>query len=189
MAQTIRQFWRSLSKLINVGFSLNRSLDLILKNFPPGIFYDDLKQIITGVNSGLSLAEALSKHPIFFSLTEINLVRASDNTGMLEVSLHYLVNGSLPTRADEYRNFYTVLGTCLTCGVPTLVALAMAKQYCTTELKDAVDIICQKIKNGNSLAYSMEQTKLFSKEDIFFVNLGEETGTTNQELLNLAKLC
>jgi len=67
--------------------------------------------------------------------------------------------------------------------------MSMAKQYCTTELKDAVDIICQEIKNGNSLDYSMRQTTLFSEGDIFFVNLGEETGTTNQELLNLAKLC
>ena len=189
MAQTIKEFWRGLSKLIDAGLSLNRSLDLISKNFPQGFFYDDLKQIIARVNSGLSLAEALSEYPIFFSLTEINLVRAGENTGMLEVSLHYLVNGSLPTRANEYQNFYTVLGTCLTCGVPILVALSMAKQYCTTELKDAVDIICQEIKNGNSLDYSMRQTTLFSEGDIFFVNLGEETGTTNQELLNLAKLC
>ena len=32
--------------------------------------------------------------------------------------------------------------------LPMEMKRAMAKQYCTTELKDAVDIICQEMKNG-----------------------------------------
>jgi len=96
-------FTEELSTLVHAGLPLDRSLtiaaELASKPALRSVIHDILKQI----KAGKSLAESLAAHPRFFSRLYVNMVRAGEAGGVLDVILQRLVE--FERSADELRSY------------------------------------------------------------------------------------
>ncbi len=96
-------FTEELSTLVHAGLPLDRSLtvaaELASKPALRNVIHDVLKQI----KAGKSLAESLSAHPRHFSRLYVNMVRAGEAGGVLDVILQRLVE--FERSADELRSY------------------------------------------------------------------------------------
>ena len=95
-------FTEELSTLVHAGLPLDRSLaitaELASKPALRSVIHDVLKQI----KGGKSLAESLAAHPRHFSKLYVNMVRAGEAGGVLDVILARLVE--FERSADELRS-------------------------------------------------------------------------------------
>ncbi|MBU1862456.1 MAG: type II secretion system F family protein [Candidatus Omnitrophica bacterium] len=103
-----------------------------------------------------------------------------------KVILRIPLLGKLVSRVMISR-FTRTLGTLLNSGVPILSALAIVKET-TTNLVYAqcVPRISESVKEGESLARMMEETKIFPMLVIKMVGVGEETGQLSDMLVKVA---
>ena len=88
----VMTFTQQLSTLISAGLPLDRSLSIVAELTEK----EDLKKVITDVlnniQEGIALADALAKHPRVFSKLYVNMVRAGEAGGVLELILERLVS-------------------------------------------------------------------------------------------------
>ena len=80
-------FTRQLSTMIESGITIVDSLDVLLKQMNNKVFKKVLKDIHDQINKGSSLSDALTKHKSVFSSYFINMVKAGECSGMLDVVL------------------------------------------------------------------------------------------------------
>lgn len=83
-------FTRQLSTMINAGVPLTRSLNSLQEHTENPVFRDILENVKGDVESGVSLADALGKHPKVFSDIYVNMVRAGEAAGILDEVLNRL---------------------------------------------------------------------------------------------------
>lgn len=83
-------FTRQLSTLIDAGLSLMRSLNILITQQKPSKLRDILREISQDIQGGSTFSEALAKHPKQFDRLYVNMVRAGEVGGMLEVVLQRL---------------------------------------------------------------------------------------------------
>ena len=110
-------FTEELSTLVRAGLPLDRSLsitaELAAKPAMRSVINDVLKQI----KGGKSLAEALAAHPKQFTRLYVNMIRAGEAGGVLDVILSRLVE--FERSADEFRSHLisALIYPCLLTGV------------------------------------------------------------------------
>ncbi len=85
-------FSRQLSTLINAGLPLVQSLRNVSAQTQNKNLQSVINQIITSVESGSSLSEALAKHPHVFDEVFVNLVAAGEASGTLDKALERIAN-------------------------------------------------------------------------------------------------
>ena len=83
---------RQLAILLGAGITLVACLEAMLMQVSNPAFKRVLAQIKESVNEGNSLARSLSNHPKVFSNVYINMVRAGEASGSLELVLHRLAD-------------------------------------------------------------------------------------------------
>jgi len=83
---------RQLSTLLGAGMPLVASLDALISQVTNPPFKKIMAQIKESVNEGNSLAHALSDHPRIFSNVYVNMVRAGEASGSLDVVLDRLAD-------------------------------------------------------------------------------------------------
>jgi general secretion pathway protein F len=83
---------RQLSILLGAGLPLVASLDALMTQIASPQFKKIVAQVKESVNEGNSLAFALSNHPRIFSNVYINMVRAGEASGSLDVVLDRLAD-------------------------------------------------------------------------------------------------
>ena len=83
-------FTRQLSTMVNAGVPLTRSLNSLQEHAENPVFRDTLENVKGDVESGVSLADALGKHPKVFSDIYVNMVRAGEAAGILDEVLNRL---------------------------------------------------------------------------------------------------
>ncbi len=81
---------RQLATLIDAGLPLLRSLSILYDQQKPGKLKNILDELVNDVQSGTTFSEALAKHPKAFDKLYVNMVRAGEVGGMLEVVLNRL---------------------------------------------------------------------------------------------------
>jgi type IV pilus assembly protein PilC len=81
---------RQLSTLIDAGLPLLRSLNVLISQMKPSKLRDILKEIREDIQSGATFSDGLAKHPKVFDRLFVNMVRAGEIGGMLEVVLSRL---------------------------------------------------------------------------------------------------
>lgn len=81
---------RQLSTLLNAGIPLVGSLDALMDQTTNPALKKIIAQIKESVNEGNSLTASLTKHPRLFSKIYINMVRAGEASGSLDVVLERL---------------------------------------------------------------------------------------------------
>ena len=83
---------RQLSILLGAGVPLVASLDALISQITNPLLKKIVAQIKESVNEGNSLAFALSSHPRIFSSIYVNMVRAGEASGSLDVVLERLAD-------------------------------------------------------------------------------------------------
>lgn len=81
---------RQLATLLGAGIPLVQALDGLIEQTTNRYFQTHLAQIKDAVNEGNSLTSALEEHPRLFSKIYINMVRAGEASGSLDVVLERL---------------------------------------------------------------------------------------------------
>jgi type IV pilus assembly protein PilC len=85
-------FTRQLSTLIDAGLPLLRSLNILHAQLKPSKLRDTIEEITEDIQAGTTFSEALAKHPKIFDRLYVNMVRAGEIGGMLEVVLNRLAD-------------------------------------------------------------------------------------------------
>lgn len=80
-------FTQELSTLVSAGLPIDRSLQILGTVTENARLKEVVQDILTHIEGGNSLAEALGNHPRIFSKLYINMVKAGESGGFLEVIL------------------------------------------------------------------------------------------------------
>jgi type IV pilus assembly protein PilC len=83
---------RQLATLIDAGLPLLRSINVLIVQLKPCKLRDTLREISSDIQGGSTFSEALAKHPKVFDRLFVNMVRAGEVGGMLEVVLSRLAD-------------------------------------------------------------------------------------------------
>jgi type II secretion system protein F len=83
-------FTQEFSTLISAGLPMDRSLNILGSLTENEKLRETTKEILTQIEGGSSLAEALSQHPRIFSRLYVNMVKAGESGGFLEKILSRL---------------------------------------------------------------------------------------------------
>ncbi len=110
---------RQLATLLGAGIPLVGALDALMEQTASAPFKKIIAQIKESVNEGNSLTHSLSRHPKLFSNIYINMVRAGEASGSLDVVLERLAEfgehqqalKSRLTSALVYPIFMAIIGT------------------------------------------------------------------------------
>jgi general secretion pathway protein F len=89
-ALDILAFTQQLATLLEAGMELDRSLAILLDLTDNQRFRSILRSVLTDIQSGSSFADSLAKHPRLFSRLYVNMVKAGEASGVLEVILSRL---------------------------------------------------------------------------------------------------
>lgn len=286
---------RQLSTLIDAGLPLLRSVNVLIAQLKPCKLRDILREVAADIQSGSTFSESLGKHPKQFDRLYVNMVRAGEVGGMLEVVLQRIANfmerrqalirrvrsamiypifvllaaagivgfllvkvvpvfaeifeefgGELPAPTQfliacgdfmVYRwwllitvincvlitfklllkshavkrfadrislkmpligdlvtkvavaRFARTLGTLITSGVPILQALKITRETIGNEIiQDAVDKVHDSIKEGDTIAAPLDESKVFPPMVVNMIDVGEETGALDSMLNKVADI-
>ncbi len=90
--KTVALFSRQMSTLINAGVPLVQALNIMQKQIEHKGFQETVRKIRIDVETGLPLSEAMAKHPKAFNRLYLNLVRAGETSGTLELILNRIAD-------------------------------------------------------------------------------------------------
>src|SRR4051812_32178891 len=85
-------FTRQFSTLQDAGLPVLRSLKILEHQMKPGVLKNSLIDVVDDVESGSTLSEAFGKHPKCFDRLYVNMLRAGEAGGALEVILKRLAD-------------------------------------------------------------------------------------------------
>src|SRR5437763_5170837 len=85
-------FTRQFSTLQDAGLPVLRSLRILERQMKPSVLKNALIDVVDDVESGSTLSEALGKHPKCFDRLYVNMVRAGEAGGALEIILKRLAD-------------------------------------------------------------------------------------------------
>lgn len=88
--QDVLAFTQQLATLLEAGMELDRSLAILLDLTDNQRFRSILRSILADIQAGSSFADSLAKHPRLFSKLYVNMVKAGEASGVLEVILSRL---------------------------------------------------------------------------------------------------
>jgi type IV pilus assembly protein PilC len=85
-------FTRQFSTLQDAGLPVLRSLRILEHQMKPGVLKNALIDVVDDVESGCTLSEAFGKHPKCFDRLYVNMVKAGEAGGALEIILKRLAD-------------------------------------------------------------------------------------------------
>ncbi len=116
--QVLTTFTRQLATLIEAGLPLVRGMEALLQQERNKVLHKALASMKDNVESGSTFSEALAQHPRIFSKLFVNMVRAGEVGGVLEVVLKRLAE--FQEKAERIR------GKILSATVYPIVVLCIA---------------------------------------------------------------
>lgn len=113
-------FTRQLSTMISAGVPLSRALNTLQQQTENAYFKEQLSGVVKDVEGGISLADALEKHPTVFSPVYVNMVRAGETGGILDDILKKLAlqqekDASIRNKVKS-ASVYPMVLICITIG-------------------------------------------------------------------------
>jgi type IV pilus assembly protein PilC len=92
--KVLTTFTRQLATLVDAGLPLLRGLRVLEKQERNGTLRDIIGQLATSIEGGSTFSEALAQHPKVFNRLFVNMVKAGELGGVLEVVLKRLAEFS-----------------------------------------------------------------------------------------------
>ncbi len=100
--KTLMVFTRQLATLIDAGLPLLRGLNVLGKQEPDPVLKKTISQLSDAVQGGGTFSDGLAGHPRIFSRLYINMVKAGELGGVLEVVLNRLAE--FQEKAEKIKN-------------------------------------------------------------------------------------
>lgn len=91
-SKQLTTFTRQFSTLQDAGLPVLRSLKILEHQMKPGILKNALMDVVEDIEGGSTLSEAFGKHPKCFDRLYVNMVKAGEAGGALEVILQRLAD-------------------------------------------------------------------------------------------------
>ncbi len=119
--KVLTAFTRQLATLIDAGLPLLRGLEVLRKQEKNPVLKRTLGQLAEGVEAGSTFSEALAQHPKVFNKLYVNMVRAGEAGGVLDVTLGRLAE--FQEKAQKIKNkvvsamVYPVVIMCVAVGI------------------------------------------------------------------------
>jgi type IV pilus assembly protein PilC len=101
-SKILTAFTRQLATLIDAGLPLLRGLDVLRKGEKSPALKNALVQLSEAVEGGSTFSEALAQHPKIFTKLYVNMVRAGEAGGVLDVTLSRLAD--FQEKAQKIKN-------------------------------------------------------------------------------------
>jgi type IV pilus assembly protein PilC len=101
-SKVLTAFTRQLATLIDAGLPLLRGLDVLRKGEKHPVLKRTLVQLAEAVEGGSTFSEALAQHPKVFTKLYVNMVRAGEAGGVLDVTLSRLAD--FQEKAQKIKN-------------------------------------------------------------------------------------
>ncbi|MDB5336701.1 MAG: type secretion system protein [Planctomycetaceae bacterium] len=114
-------FTRQLSTLQDAGLPILRSLRILEGQAKPGVLKSSLSGVIEDVESGNTLSEAMAKQPKCFDGLYVNMVKAGEAGGALEVILQRLAEFKERGQSLKRKVQGAMIYPCAVVGVATLI--------------------------------------------------------------------
>jgi len=100
--KALTAFTRQLATLIDAGLPLLRGLDVLRKQEKNQTLKRTLQRLAESVEAGSTFSEALAQHPKIFNRLYVNMVRAGEAGGVLDVTLGRLAD--FQEKAQKIKN-------------------------------------------------------------------------------------
>ncbi len=126
-------FTRQLSILQDAGLPILRSLKILENNQKPGKLKNALMDVCDEIEGGSTLSEAMSKSPKVFSRLYVNMIKAGEAGGALEVILQRLAD--FLERAESLKRkvkgalIYPVIVVSVAIGILTFIMLFIVPTF------------------------------------------------------------
>ncbi len=126
-------FTRQLSILQDAGLPILRSLKILEDQSPPGALKNSLIDVCDEIESGASLSEALSKSPKVFDRLYVNMIKAGEAGGSLELILRRLAEFKERTQKLKGKvigaMIYPIMVVIFTIGILTFIMLFIIPEF------------------------------------------------------------
>ena len=120
-------FTRQFSTMISAGLPLMRALEILMEQAESPAFKLVLKDIISEIEGGATLADAMKKHKRVFSDLYVNMIEAGEAGGALEVILRrlaeYLEKAAQITRKIKGAMIYPAMIMAVTFGAVAIILI------------------------------------------------------------------
>jgi type IV pilus assembly protein PilC len=146
-------FTRQLATLIEAGLPLMRSLNTLARQERNPVMRSTMTQLATAVESGGTFSEALAQHPRIFDKLYINMVKAGELGGVLEIVLNRL--------AEFQEKSQKIKGKVVSAMVYPLVVLVIAAAILTFLLIFIVPKFAQIFKDALGPNHPLPSITLF----------------------------
>jgi type IV pilus assembly protein PilC len=131
--KTLMIFTRQLATLIDAGLPLLRSLNVLAKQERDSVLKSTINQLADSVQSGSTFSEGLAQHPRLFNNLYVNMVRAGELGGVLEVVLTRLAE--FQEKAQKVKNkvvaamVYPIIVLLLALGIMTFLLIFIVPKF------------------------------------------------------------
>ena len=101
-SKTLMIFTRQLATLIDAGLPLLRSLTVLAKQERDPVLHKTIHALADAVQGGSTFSESMAQHPLIFNKLYINMVKAGELGGVLELVLNRLAE--FQEKAQKVKN-------------------------------------------------------------------------------------
>ncbi len=126
-------FTRQLATLIDAGLPLMRSLNTLAKQERNPVLRNTMNQLATAVESGGTFSEALAQHPRIFDKLYVNMVKAGELGGVLEIVLARLAEFQEKSQKIKGKvksaMVYPLVVLCIALVILTFLLLVIVPQF------------------------------------------------------------
>ena len=132
-SKTLMLFTRQLATLIDSGLPLLRGLTVLGKQEPNPILKYTLNQLSESVQAGGTFSESLSQHPKIFNKLYVNMVKAGELGGVLELVLNRLAD--YQEKAQKLKNkivsamIYPIIVMSIAVGIMIFLLLFIVPKF------------------------------------------------------------
>ncbi|MEP6708716.1 MAG: type II secretion system F family protein [Verrucomicrobiota bacterium] len=133
--RTLMIFTRQLATLIDAGLPLLRSLNVLAKQERDGVLKNTINTLADSVQGGSTFSESLEQHPVIFNKLYVNMVKAGELGGVLELVLGRLAE--FQEKAQKIKNkvvaamVYPVIVLVLAMGIMAFLLVFIVPKFQT----------------------------------------------------------
>jgi len=131
--KVLTQFTRQLATLVNAGLPLMRGLEVLKRQMKDGQMLEALNGISENIAAGGTFSESLTAYPKIFDNLYINMVKAGEAGGVLEVVLGRLAE--FAEKSEKIKNkvkgamIYPIVVLVAAIGITTFLLIAVIPKF------------------------------------------------------------
>ena len=135
-SKVLTAFTRQLATLIDAGLPLLRGLNVLQRQERNAVLKRVLRQLAESVEGGSTFSEAMAQHPKIFTRLYVNMVRAGEAAGALDVTLNRLADFS--EKAQKIKNkvisamVYPIVTMCAAGGILMFLMIKIVPTFQAT---------------------------------------------------------